>query len=95
MNLLSVHGISLFELLENPHFDLAGITVFGYGTDDFDSHPLVRLCIYGLDNLAKSSLTQKLDSTVCRRKQRDQWQMTTLLRRNSHRRAIISSGTMI
>ena len=62
--LLPVHRIPLFELLENPYFDLARVAVLGDGADDFDSYSSIGFCIDSFDNFTKGSLPQKSDSTI-------------------------------
>lgn len=68
---LSVHGIALLELLEDTDFDPACVSVFGYRSDDLDSHSLVGLCIDGLDNLAKGSLAEETHCAIYREKNKD------------------------
>ena len=58
MYVLLVGGVALFELLEYADLNLACVTVFEDGPDDLDSHSFVGLGVDGLDNLAKSTLSQ-------------------------------------
>lgn len=55
---LSVEGIAFLELLQYPDFNLASVTVLGYGPDDFNSNLVVRPCVDSLHHLAKGALAK-------------------------------------
>lgn len=62
--LLSIHGIALFELLEDTDFYPTGITVFGYRSDDLDGDPLVSLCVDRFNYLAKGALAKQAHCAI-------------------------------
>lgn len=68
---LLIKGVTLFELLEDPYFDLTSIAVFWYSSNYLDGDPVIRLGVHSFDNLAECPLTQESDSTICEKKYQD------------------------
>lgn len=62
--LLAIQRVALFEFLHNSDLNLAGVAVFGNGTDDFDSHPRIVLRVDSFNYLPESALAQKPDRTI-------------------------------
>lgn len=66
--ILPVVWITFFELLKNADLNFTGIAVLGDGSDNLDRHPNVGMSIDRFNDLAKSPLSEKSDSTICQGK---------------------------
>lgn len=54
---LFVQRVSLFQLLQYPHLDLACVAIFWNSTNDLDSYASVVRSVDSFDNFAKGALT--------------------------------------
>jgi len=56
---IAVLAIVSFQRLKDSEFDPASVSIFLYGSNDFDGDQVVSLAIQGLDHFAESSLAEQ------------------------------------
>jgi hypothetical protein len=64
VNILFVHGVLLFKLVEHADLDLACVAILLDCTDDLDGDVLAGVKVAALDNLAKRALTEQADDFI-------------------------------